>query len=337
MTLLRTFALSVLLLVGMFSFPQDSTASSSVGVFVGFSNYHRPYFYRPYYYRPYYRPFFGGGFYPHYGYGYGGYGYGGYGYGGYGYGYPYSYNRGYYIGEVRTEVKPQSAQVYVDGDYVGVADDYDGWWQRLELPPGKHRLVFRAPGFAPYAVNVRLLPGRDTHIEYEMRPGQDQIAEQDMRLPREEYKRRYQDRDRYYRDPYDRRYPPKSDRYQDRDGDRDQYDDYDEDDWAQERRRDLERDRDREDKPYFGEQQRSERESGRKGLVLTVEPSDATVYIDGNYYGTANDNARGDIEVLLPEGVHRVEVVRPGYSSYSKEITVRKDGENRITITLQKK
>jgi hypothetical protein len=328
--------LSALLLVGMFSFPQESTASGSVGLFVGFSNYHRPYFYRPYFYRPYYRPFFGGGFYPyHYGYGYG------YGYGGYGYGYPYSYGRRDYTGEVRTEVKPQSARVYVDGDYVGVADDYDGWWQRLELPPGKHRLVFRAPGFEPYAVNVRLLPGRDTHIKYDLRPGQDHIADQDMRLPREEYTRRYKDRDRYDREPYDRRERRRTDQYRDRDRDYDRdYDrdkDYDDDDWAQERRRDQDRDRDREDKPYFGDQQRDDRESGRRSLVLTVEPPDATVYIDGNYYGTANDNARGDIEVLLPEGVHRVEVVRPGYSSYSQEITVRKDGENRLSIRLQKK
>ncbi|MCI0416991.1 PEGA domain-containing protein [bacterium] len=319
MTLLRTFSLSVLLLIGMFAVPQESNASSSVGIFFGFSNYHRPYFYRPYYYhRPYYGGFYRPYYYP-YGYGYGN----GYGYG---YGYPYSYYRSYYIAEVRTEVKPQNARVYVDGDYIGVADDFDGWWQRLELPPGKHRLVFRAPGFEPYAVNIRLLPGRDAHIKYEMQPGQDQMADQDMRLPREDYERRNYDRDRYNHDRRDYR---RSDRYRDRD----EYDDDDDDNWAKERKRD--RNRDREDKPYYGEQKRSE--SSRRSLILNVEPSDATVYIDGNYYGTANDNGRGEIEVLLPEGVHRVEVVRPGYSGFSQEVTVLKEGENKLTIRLEKK
>jgi len=214
-------------------------------------------------------------------------------------------------------------------------DDFDGWWQRLEVPPGRHRLTFRAPGFAPYVVDLRVYPGRDAHIKYDLRPGQDQIADLEMRLPRSGRDDgdgdRYDDTDRYrrrdsYRDryQYQRRAPYP---YDDRDkqyGDRDKnYDD---------------RDSRHEEKPYFGEQEgRRERDSNRRTFTLDVEPSDATVYVDGNYYGTANDNGGPSLQILLPEGVHKIEVVRPGYASFSQDITVSRNGENRLSITLQRK
>ena len=333
MSFARIITFTALFFTGIALLPQEAAASSSVGFFLGVNRYHHGYynhFYRPYYRPNFYRPYFGGFYNPYY-----------YGSGyGYGYGYPGSYYRRAYLAEIRTEVKPQDARVYIDGDYVGVADDFDGWWQRLEVPPGRHRLTFRSPGFAPYVIDIRVYPGRDAHIKYEMRPGQDQIAELEMRLPREEYSRRddgpdrYEDTDRYrrrdsYRDQSDR------DRYQRRE--RDRYDDRDRQYGDRDKRYD-DRDTRREDKPYFGEQQGSrERDSNRRTFTLNIEPPDATIYIDGNYYGTANDNGGPTLQILLAEGVHRVEVVRPGYASFSQDITVSRSGENHLSITLQKK
>ena len=326
MSLVRIITFTALLFTGIALIPQEASASSSVGFFLGVNRYHPGYYnyYRPYY-RPYfYRPYFGGFYNPYY-----------YGYG-YGYGYyPGSYYRHAYLAEIRTEVKPQDARVYLDGDYVGVADDFDGWWQRLEVPPGRHRLTFRSPGFAPYVIDLRVYPGRDAHIKYEMRPGQDQIAELEMRLPREEYSRQEEPRDRYRRrdsdrDRYDR------DRY-DRDRYRDRYDDRDRQYEDREKRYDN-RDNRPEEKPYFGEQtERRERDSNRRTFTLNVDPPDATVYVDGNYYGTANDNGGPAMQILLSEGVHRIEVVRPGYASFGQDITVSRNSENRLSITLQKK
>ena len=275
-----------------------------------------------------YYPYFGLGFY--YGYPYGwGYPYYGYGYG-YGYGYPYyAPAPGYYgypTGSVRTEVKPQSAQVFVDGGYVGKADDYDGWWQRLDLEPGQHRLVFRAPGFQPYVADIRIVPGQDVHLKYDMVAGNDTIDQKDMMLPRSDYD------NRGYRQPYDRRYPPdqRDQQYQRRPPeDHGQYQPMPDENQPPENNDN--------DQGYYGDDQYRNENRDQRPLVLHVEPSDATVYVDGNYYGTSNDNGRNEIQVLLPPGNHKIEVVRPGYESFSQDIMVSKDQDNHVNVILRKK
>ena len=86
---------------------------------------------------------------------------------------------------------------------------------------------------------------------------------------------------------------------------------------------------------YYGDDQRESRD--QRPLILHIEPPDATVYVDGNYYGTANENGRNEIQILLPAGAHRIEVVRPGFESYSQDLTVGGNQDNRINIVLQKK
>ena len=49
-------------------------------------------------------------------------------------------------GGVRIQGAPRNAEVYVDGSYVGIVDDFDGAFQRLELEPGAHSIEIRAPG-----------------------------------------------------------------------------------------------------------------------------------------------------------------------------------------------
>jgi len=54
-------------------------------------------------------------------------------------------------------------------------------------------------------------------------------------------------------------------------------------------------------------------------LRLNVKPADAAVYVDGVFRGNAED-----VEDLdLPAGTHRIEVVRPGYVTYEREVTLR--------------
>jgi hypothetical protein len=129
-------------------------------------------------YGPYYDPF---------GFGYG-YGYpGAFGYGGYGYGYPNSYSYDYpnsYAsspsspsdpssdsaftvegssrgshgpsGGLRLKIEPRNAQVYVDGYYAGVVDDFDGRFQQLKLASGRHRIEVRATGHEPLKFDVNI-------------------------------------------------------------------------------------------------------------------------------------------------------------------------------------
>jgi hypothetical protein len=126
-------------------------------------------FYSYYYPRGYYYPYgFSLGFYAGYPYGYP-YGYYGYpyAYGSYGYGYGYGYPAGYAAGgpasaygAVRIQGAPRDAQVYADGYYVGIADDFDGTFQHLNLTPGAHRIEIRAPGAPPASFDVRVEPGQ---------------------------------------------------------------------------------------------------------------------------------------------------------------------------------
>jgi hypothetical protein len=67
-------------------------------------------------------------------------------------------------------------------------------------------------------------------------------------------------------------------------------------------------------------------------LSLDVRPDDASVYIDGKLYSEA-----GDDEVRLAVGVHRVEVVRPGYLSFEREVEIRPGKTADLDVHLEKK
>jgi PEGA domain len=109
----------------------------------------------PYYYGPYGYPYYG------YGDGYGYYP----GYGGYGYVAPGGY-AGY--GGVRIQGAPRNAEVYVDGGYAGIVDDYDGVFQRLDLEPGSHEIEVRSNG-RPLTYDVNVTPGRTVTIHANVR------------------------------------------------------------------------------------------------------------------------------------------------------------------------
>jgi len=103
-------------------------------------------------YRPYvYRPSFGIGVY--------------YGAGG---SYPYGYTpRGYYdplpghvYGGLRITGAPRDAQVFADGYYVGIVNDFDGVFQHVNLEAGEHHIEIESPGFEPVAFDVLVQPGR---------------------------------------------------------------------------------------------------------------------------------------------------------------------------------
>jgi hypothetical protein len=67
---------------------------------------------------------------------------------------------------IKTDVEPDEARVYLDGRYVGTADDYDGWPRKLRVSAGSHRLTFRLRGHVPYSVVVNAAPGRVVDIDY---------------------------------------------------------------------------------------------------------------------------------------------------------------------------
>jgi len=110
-----------------------------------------PYGYRPYGYRP--------GWSLNLYFGRPSYAYPGYGYAPRVYGY-YSIVPGVAYGSVRIVDAPREAQVFVDGYYAGIVDDFDGVFQRLNLEVGPHHIEIEEPGEPPVAFDVHIEPGR---------------------------------------------------------------------------------------------------------------------------------------------------------------------------------
>ncbi len=133
------------------------------------------------------------------------YGCGHYGYGGYGYGYdPFYYGLGYFspsfywdLGywapEVRVygggggsyerydqvgqggldlNLRPKTTEIYVDGVYVGVADQFDGFPSYLWLDEGVYEVAFYKPGYETVFRQYSIYPGVTINVGDHMRPGE---------------------------------------------------------------------------------------------------------------------------------------------------------------------
>jgi PEGA domain len=171
---------------------------------------HRNRSYRYYGYDPYW-----------YGYGFSGYSwYSPYYFGGYYGGYqPYPHRYGYSsyrAGSVRVLVQPNDARVYVDGYYAGIADDFDGLFQRLHLAPGRHDISLRLDGYRTH--NVKLYVPYDGTIKLHHRMARGTGEENAGVVGRPEDMARYEardedeGRDEYEGDDRDRRYDQRGDR-----------------------------------------------------------------------------------------------------------------------------
>jgi hypothetical protein len=71
-------------------------------------------------------------------------------------------------GALRLKIKPRDAEVYVDGYFVGIVDEFDGVFQRLNIESGVHRIEVRAPGYDTLVFEVRIVPDRKTTYQGEM-------------------------------------------------------------------------------------------------------------------------------------------------------------------------
>jgi len=63
-------------------------------------------------------------------------------------------------GNLRLDVQPMTAQVFVDGYYVGTVEDFVQTLAGLNLQSGPHHLEFRSPGYDTLAVDVQIQPSR---------------------------------------------------------------------------------------------------------------------------------------------------------------------------------
>jgi hypothetical protein len=59
-------------------------------------------------------------------------------------------------GAIRLNVEPRDADVYVDGYYAGVVDDFDGHFQHLDLVPGPHHIEITAAGYQVLQIDITI-------------------------------------------------------------------------------------------------------------------------------------------------------------------------------------
>ena len=283
--------------------------------------------------------------YPYYGYPYYGYPYGyGYGYGpryGYGYGYGPGYGYGYAPSSdwavVDTDVSPESARVYIDGQLIGTADDFDGFPDYLYLRQGRYKIEFRLPGFETRAIDVDAHPGTQIDVGDSLAkiPGAAQYGSYDEPIPSGAVRRFYgkrgnvtgpitDDGESYGAGPGNYRVPPgdrNDPRYNEDRGDNPDYDV----DVQSDRPAPREQWRERGNSPIPS--------SGDTWIRLRVEPSDAAIYMDDRFIGTVSQLENG---IAVLPGSHTFVVSRPGYRDKRFPVNVSKGETQRLDVRLEK-
>lgn len=268
-------------------------------------------------YYPYYYPYGYGGFWPSLFWWWGDYYYPypyppGYGYG-YGHGEPYYYGRDA-AGALDLDVSPGRTEVYVDGQFLGKVDAFDGWPRYLWLPKGTYDVVFYLDGFKTIARQITVYPGSVLGIDDHMEPGESVRPEN---LATKTHERR-DERQRYERE--------RSDRI-----DRGERGD-DAEDWHDrvQRERGATHGRDVEER---AQAQDDSQQNGR--LRLDVVPEDASVYLDGRFVGTGSDLSSMRNGLPVSAGDHRLAIVRPGRKAEERQFQVKPGEDVELDVELE--
>lgn len=75
------------------------------------------------------------------------------------------------FGAVDLNVKPNRADVWVDGKYVGEARDLDGYPSFLWLAEGEHRVAVHKGGYLVFDEKINVQRGMKTEIKLKLKPG----------------------------------------------------------------------------------------------------------------------------------------------------------------------
>jgi hypothetical protein len=283
--------------------------------------YYSPAYYYGYYGLGYYTPFFGSPFwwgYPSFAWGPYGYPFGwGYGYG-YGWGYPYGW--GYDDrGTARTIVKPKQTEIFVDGYFVGVADDFDGVFQGMKLDPGGHEITLYLDGYRTSKHKVMLQDGKTFKLKHDMvKLGDNEPREARPVAPPIPPRTtgNYAAPGRPGRPGSPRGVPT------------DDPDGVTEPPTVMPPEREGWPPRNHPGPPQS--RARSSREAGH--LVIRVQPAGAQVFIDGERWEMPGDQER--LDVAVPDGEHKIEIRKDGYQPFTTTVTVRRGENTPLNVSL---
>ncbi|MFH1176097.1 MAG: hypothetical protein V1750_01725 [Acidobacteriota bacterium] len=229
------------------------------------------------------------------------------------------------VAGVDTDVEPEHARVYLDGELIGVADDFDGFPGYLLLKPGSYTLEFRLPGYHSETVEIEARPGRFFPLE--------------MSLKRNPGERSAPWYERPAKPPVDEVFgPPKRARRESqgtanprlrpelRDG-RDK---------ADNERRPAPEAAPSESEEKAGEEAPAPTQAKRgAALELKVTPAHASVYLDGEFLGTGAELGRLERGAAVSAGRHRLAVLAPGHIARELEIELAAGARLQVVVELE--
>lgn len=85
-------------------------------------------------------------------------------------------NPGRDAAELKLDIKPERAAVFVDDGYAGHASDFGGSFHAMLLSPGKHRIKVELPGYQTFETEVELRPMQKSKVSTELVAGSIQQA-----------------------------------------------------------------------------------------------------------------------------------------------------------------
>ncbi|MGA7504969.1 MAG: PEGA domain-containing protein [Candidatus Sulfotelmatobacter sp.] len=73
--------------------------------------------------------------------------------------------------EIKLEVKPNRAAVFVDGVYVGHIAEFEGLGRGMLVAPGKHKITISLPGYQNFETEIDLVANQKSAIKTELVKG----------------------------------------------------------------------------------------------------------------------------------------------------------------------
>jgi hypothetical protein len=205
---------------------------------------------------------------------------------------------------VRTDVRPDHTRLYLDGRFIGMADDFDGYPDVLYLRPGRYRLECRLGGYQTALFDIDSKAG----CRFELRQRMERIPgtpkEHSWTHPKEPV-------------AGGRVFGPLAAEPPARGG-------------GGEARR-----RGGPDLALRPDIAREEEARERSSLRLTVEPPTAAVYLDGAFVGTGGELSHSARPLSVAAGSHRLEAMAPGFRTFRQEVELpAAAGEPGTTLSI---
>ena len=214
---------------------------------------------------------------------------------------PYRYPNIHPDASIRLDVTPRDTEVYVDGYYAGIVDDFDGVLQRLRVEPGQHEITLYHDGYRAVHQRVYLTRDRTFKIKQQM----EQLPAGEVGEPRP------------IPVPFPAGAQPPRPLPLPRDG------------------RGTPPNLPPPNAPPGGQvgNPPTAGQPATGSLTIQVQPADANVLIDGQPWPASPGQ---DTVVLdLSEGRHVIQVRKPGYVGYLTEVEVRRGETATVSVTLR--